>query len=366
MIPLIKPYVGGEELAKIKEVLDSGHLTEGSFTEEFENKFAKYVNAKYAVAVTSATTGLELVLKCVGIKHTEDIIVPDFTYPATADVVYLCGAKCTLVDVDIKSRNTTYGYIKEAISKNTKAAIPVSEFGNPLDKEIYELKEDIFILEDAATAIGSEINGRKVGSFADATVFSFHPRKLLTTGEGGMITTDNEELYEKLKSYKMFDSKPTGLGRFSFDRIGTNYKMSNVLAAIGLAQLDKIEEMLKDRIKKAEYYNKLFSEIDGIGIPVIKKNSRHTYQSYTLLLKENRKRDYLIGKLLEKGIQTQIGTYALHLQKAFIDSRKIGGLLNSEKLYNNLLTIPLYYGIKKEEQEYIFENINSLLKIKKE
>jgi dTDP-4-amino-4,6-dideoxygalactose transaminase len=171
MIPLIKPCVGEEELLKIKEVLESGYLTEGAYTEEFEKKFAKYVGTKYAVAVCNATVGLEMVLRCIGINRNDEVIVPDFTHPATADAVYLVGGQCVLVDVDLKSRNTTHDFVKSAISNNTKAAIPVSEFGNPLDEDIYELKDEIFILEDAAPSIGAEIRGKKVGSFADATVF---------------------------------------------------------------------------------------------------------------------------------------------------------------------------------------------------
>ncbi|NMC58997.1 MAG: DegT/DnrJ/EryC1/StrS family aminotransferase, partial [Candidatus Methanofastidiosa archaeon] len=283
MIPLIKPCVCEEELLKIKEVLESGYLTEGAYTEEFEKKFAKYVGTKYAVAVCNATVGLEMVLRCIGINRNDEVIVPDFTHPATADAVYLVGGQCVLVDVDLKSRNTTHDFVKSAISNNTKAAIPVSEFGNPLDEDIYELKDEIFILEDAAPSIGAEIRGKKVGSFADATVFSFHPRKILTTGEGGMITTDNEELYEKLKSFKKFGERPAPMGRFSFESIGNNYKLSNILAAVGLIQLEKLETILEDRVKKAEYYNKLFLEIESIEIPYRKEDTRHTYQSYTLL-----------------------------------------------------------------------------------
>lgn len=361
MIPLIKPYISEEELLKIKEVLETGYLTEGAYTEEFEKKFAKYVGTKYAVAVCNATVGLEMVLRCIGIDNKDEVVVPDFTHPATADAVYLARGQCVLVDVDLKSRNTTYDLIKEAINKNTKAAIPVSEFGNPLDESIYDLSDDIFILEDAAPSIGAEINGKKVGSFADATIFSFHPRKILTTGEGGMITTDNDELYEKLNSFKKFGERSSSTGRFSFDSIGTNYKLSNILAAVGLVQIEKLETILEDRIEKAEYYNQMFSEIDGVEIPYRKDGIRHTYQSYTLLLKKNGVRDDIIQKLRGRGIQTQIGTYALHKEKAFCNAEKIGELNNSNNLYENLLTLPLYYKMKREDQDKVFAEIKKLL-----
>lgn len=361
MIPLIKPFIGEEELMKVKEVLESGYLTEGSFTQEFEKKFAKYVGSKYAIAVCNATVGIEMVLKCIGVTSKDEIIVPDFTHPATADATYLAGGECVLVDVDLESRNTTFDLVKNAINKNTKATIPVSEFGNPLDESFYDLKDEVFILEDAAPSIGAEINGKKVGSFADATVFSFHPRKILTTGEGGMITTDDDELYEKLVSFKKFGEKHSELGRFSFESIGTNYKLSNILSALGLVQLDKLETILKDRIKKAEYYNKLFSETEKVAIPNKKNGTRHTYQSYTLYVKESNKRDFLIQKLKDREIQTQIGTYALHRENAFSKAKKIGELANSLKLFNNLLTLPLYYSMTKEEQETVFNNVMELL-----
>jgi len=360
MIPLIKPFIGEEELTKIKEVLDSGYLTEGSVTEEFEKKFAKYIGSEYAIAVANATVGLELVLRCLNIDEDDEVITPDFTHPATADVVYLAGGSCTLVDVDIKSRNVTYKNIKNAISKKTKAIIPVSEFGNPLDDKIYELKKEVFILEDAAPSIGAEINGKRVGSFADASVFSFHPRKLLSTGEGGMITTDNAEIYEKLISYKKFGEKYDKTGKLRFESIGTNYKMSNITAAVGLAQLDKIDIIINDRIKKAEYYNTLFAGLDEVDLPYKKDGTKHTYQSYTLYIK-NGKRDFLINRLKDRGIQTQIGTYALHRENAFAKTPRNGKLENSDKLYKNLLTLPLYHNMTEEEQEMVFNNIKELL-----
>jgi dTDP-4-amino-4,6-dideoxygalactose transaminase len=361
MIPLIKPYVGEEEIEKIKEVFKSGYLTEGAYTREFEEKFAKYIGCKYAIAVTNATNALEMILRCIEVKKEDEIIVPDFTHPATVDAVYLAGAKCVLVDVSKKSRNVTYQHIQDGISDKTKAIMPISACGNPLDIEVYDYKDEYYVIEDAAPSAGAEINGKKVGKFADATVFSFHPRKLLTTGEGGMITTDNEELYQKIKSFKQFGENRKDLGRFSFDTLGTNYKMSNIHAAIGIVQLERLEKILNDRIKKAEYYNKLFKGIDEIETPYKKENTRHIYQSYTLYIKKEGFRDTMIKRLLEKEIQTQIGTYALHLEKAFASAKIVGTLNNSTDLYNNLLTLPLYYEMTKDDQYRVFEEITQLL-----
>lgn len=352
-IRLMKPFVGKEELNKIKEVLDSGFLTEGKYTEEFEKKFAKYVEAKHAIATTSCTTALELCLRALEIGKGDEVIVPDFTYPATAQVVYLVGAKPVLVDVDLRSYNVTARNIKKAINEKTRAIIPVSLFGNPLDEEVYELKDkyDIYIIEDAACSAGAMLNGKKIGTQADLTCFSFHPRKIITTGEGGMITTNNEELAEKIRALKRFGIVYEN-GKPVFKYIGTNYKLPNILAAIGLVQLEKIEDIIKDRIKKAKYYMELLSEIDWIIPPEVRPNTRHTFQSFCCYVK-NGKRDELRRKLFEKGIETQIGTYCLHLEPCFKSAGRMEDLNNSKKLYNNLITLPLYYGLLPKYQEII-------------
>lgn len=357
-ISLMKPYVGREELEAIKKVLDSGYMTEGPVTKEFEEKFASYVGAKHGIATTSCTTALELALKVLGVGPGDEVIAPDFTYPITAGVAVLVGAKPVLVDVDLESRNITADHIKEAITEKTRCIIPVSEFGNPLDKEVYEIGEehDIPVVEDAACSAGAEINGKKVGTFADMTCFSFHPRKVITTGEGGMITTDNNEFAEKLRSLKKF-----GMEDDQFKYWGTNYKLSNVLGAIGLTQLGKIEEIIKTRIEKAKKYGELLEEIDDVEPPVVRDGTRHTFQSYAVRLEEDGVRDDLRKYLQEQGIETQIGTYALHLEPCFANVKRVGSLKNSEELYNNLLTLPLHHNLTTEDQERVCSAISEFL-----
>lgn len=365
-IPLIKPYITSRIKQRVLDVLDSGYLTEGPVTKEFEKVFAEYVNSKHALAVTSCTTGLELALRALNIGPGDEVIVPDYTYPATASVVPIVGALCLIVDVDPSTMLINYDSIERAITPKTKAIIPVSLFGNPLDYDkLNKIKQKnrIFIIEDAAGSIGAEYKGKKVGTFADITVFSLHPRKFITTGEGGMITTDNSQLAEWMNSYKHFGMKMSNDARESvqFDIIGTNYKLSNIQSAIGLGQMEEITSLLKTRRNLAERYNEIFKGMKGITLPVITENGLHSYQSYCLFTSE---RDKIMKNLQPKGIEVQIGTYALHMHKAYQDTKHFrlqGKMQDSKIVYQKCLTLPLFNDLTKKEQEYIAENIKKLI-----
>jgi len=362
-IYLARPYIDERELEAVKKVLESKYLTEGPMTAEFEKKFAEYCEAKYGIATTSCSTALELALRTLGIGKGDEVIVPDFTYPVTSFVVSLLGATPVLVDVDINSYNVTAEKIEEAITGRTKAIIPVSLFGNPIDEDIYMLRNeyDVCIIEDAACSAGAVLNGKKIGSQADMTSFSFHPRKVITTGEGGMITTNNEEYAERARSLKRFGMRNVN-GQTRFVEVGTNYKMSDILAAIGLVQLEKIEEIIKDRIEKAKIYTELLEKVEGIRPPEMRPNKRHTFQSYVCYVERDGLRDKIRQELAKKSIETQIGTYCLHLEPAFRDVKRVGNLENSEKLYYNLVTLPLHHELTLEQQEMICKTIEKCLK----
>jgi dTDP-4-amino-4,6-dideoxygalactose transaminase len=357
---LMRPFVGAEELKAVKKVFDSKYLTEGPVTKEFETSFAQFVAAKHAIAVTSCMTGLELAIRVLRIKKGDEVIVPDFTHPATGDCVYQVNADVVLVDVDIESYNITPAAIEEAITKKTKCIIPVSWGGNPIDPEIYKIgkEHEIPILEDAACSAGARINGKKIGSIADITTFSFHPRKIITTGEGGMMTTNDPVLADKAVALKHFGQ--TRDGRFTYH--GTNYKMSNIAAAIGLEQLKKLPGILDDRIKKAARYSDLLKEVKGVRPPTKKSGITHVFQSYCIYVERDGIRDRLKKDLADRGIETQIGTYALHLEPSYSNVRKSGNLMNSELLFNHLLTLPLHHELTDQDQEYVVDSIKVLLK----
>jgi perosamine synthetase len=356
---LMRPLVGDEELESVKAVFDSKFLTEGEITREFESTFAQFVDADHAIAVTSCMTGLDLAVRTLGIKAGDEVIVPDFTHPATGDCVYPAGAEAVLVDVDINSYNITPETIGDAITKRTKCIIPVSWGGNPIDPEIYKIgkEHEIPILEDAACSIGAAINGKKVGSLADITTFSFHPRKIITTGEGGMVTMNDPALAEKAHALKHFGQ--TTDGKFTYH--GTNYKMSNITAAIGLEQMKKLTGILDNRIARAARYSDLLTGVNGIRTPVTGPGMTHVFQSYCIYIEKEGARDRLRKDLAERGIETQIGTYALHLEPSYAGARRSGSLRNSALLFGHLLTLPLHYYLTDQDQEFVVDSIKELV-----
>ena len=357
LIPLAVPDIGDDEIDEIKKVMGTGFLTEGATTKEFEQMVAEYLGVKHAIAVTSCTTGLHAVLHCLDIKGQE-VIVPDYTYPATAEAVVLAGGIPVLSDVDLDSMNMTSEILEEAYNEKMTVFSPVSWAGVPLEKEIYQKakKLDLKMLEDAACSLGAKINEDYVGKIADYSCFSFHPRKVITTGEGGMITTDNDEMFEKCYSFKHFGAKGT-----SFETIGTNYKLSNVLSAIGVIQMKKIDNIVETRIQKAKVYEELLLKVDNIKPAYVKKGTRQTFQSYTCYVEKEGKRDEIRDALSKENIQSQIGTYALHLEPAYKNMKKIGNLENSTKLFYNALTLPLHKNLTQEDQEKIVRIINKTL-----
>lgn len=378
-IPLIKPFITQEIKDHVLEVLDSGYLTEGPVTRLFEQTLKEYLGCRNLVAVTSATTGLEMALRALGIGPGDEVIVPDYTYPATASVVPLVGAKAIIVDVDKDTMLIDYDAIENAISDKTKAIIPVSLFGFPLDyHRLSEIKEkhNLHIIEDAACSIGAEFNGVKVGNQADITIFSLHPRKFITTGEGGIVCTNNDELGEWMNSYKHFGMNMNNTARegVQFEIIGTNYKLTNVQAAIGLGQLKHIDRLLSKRLELAQNYKELLEEVEGVQLNPLLKNGRcsehcsceklncvHSYQTFAIFV-ENR--DLIMKELRAMGIEVQIGTYSLHIHRAFQNNPLVeikGEMKNSKWCYEHALALPLFDDLTFEQQDIVVNELKELL-----
>ena len=360
-IPLIKPYITEEVKAKVCEVLDSGYLTEGLVTQEFMDTFKDYVGCQYALAVCNCTVGLEMGLRAMGIGLGDEVIVPDYTYPATADVVQIVGAKIVIVDIDPETGLIDYDALEQALTPRTKAVIPVSLFGNPLDYDrLNRIKEkyDICILEDAACSLGARYDEVCVGNLADISVFSLHPRKFITTGEGGVVTTNNAQRAEWMDSYKHFGTGNHDIRvETQFERIGTNLKLSNIQAAVGLVQMHYIEQLLARRAEIAESYYDLLENVPGISFPKVTPKGSHSWQSYCIFV-ENR--NQIIRDLKEKGIETQIGTYSLHMHKAFNENPNcqiIGDMSGSRYVFEYCLCLPLYHEMTEEMQEYVVQGL---------
>jgi len=355
-IYLMRPFLDNNEIRSVKQVFKSKFLTEGNVTKKFEISISNYVKTRFAIATTSATTSLHAVFECLNIKGKK-VLVSDFTFPATVDAIILAGGKPILVDVDIETMNITRDIVEQKNFDNIEVISPVSIFGNPLENEFYKLKKKMIVVEDAATSLGSKLGSKFVGSLANVSCFSFHPRKIITTGEGGMITTDDKRLANKIKSFKSFGKKDN-----EFTSVGTNYKMSDIQSAIGLEQLRKIERIIKNRQKMAKIYSELFKKIDGIQIQKQTKNSRHTFQTFVCVITKPNLRDRVIQKLAKNNIESQIGTYALHCLPVFQKCSKYSSLKNSEFLYKNTISLPLHEEITQDDQEIICNIISKTLK----
>jgi perosamine synthetase len=352
-IPLMKPFVNQRVKDRVCAVLDSGFLTEGPVTRELEGAFRKRIGCKHALAATSATTGLEMALRAMKIGPGDEVIVPDFTYPATADVVAIVGATAVLVDIDPASFLIDYDAAAKAITKRTKAIMPVSEFGNPLDYDrLNEIKRQygVAIIEDAACAIGSSFRGTETGNLADVTVFSMHPRKFITTGEGGMVTTNDDTLATAMDEYKHFGiSGKDASGKPSFAKVGTNYKLSDIQAAVGVVQMEYADELLETRRQLAVRYMHLLAGSSEAKTPVPTPNGRCSWQSFCVKVKG---RDPLMQRMRDSGIEVQFGAFALHRQPAFQQSdwcRWSGSLAGSSQAFDEALALPLHHGVSESD-----------------
>jgi dTDP-4-amino-4,6-dideoxygalactose transaminase len=354
-IPLLRPYFDSEELEEIQKVLESGWVSQGPKVKEFEKKVADYLGVKYAIAVTNCTSALHLSSLSLGIKQGDEILVADYTFPATGHSVLYCGARPVFVDVDLRTYNINLELIEGKITERTKAIIPVHTFGQPAEmdkiKEISE-KYNIKVIEDAACAFGAQYKGRYAGTIGDIGCFSFHARKGITTGEGGMVVTNKEDLAQRIRELSVFGMRNVWdverTDEFvipEFVNIGYNYKMSDIAAAVGVAQLKKLEKIIKRKIELAKYWDEKLQEIEDIKAPFVKENVKHIYQSYVALLNPNIKRNKIIQELMQKGVQTQIGTYASHIQPVYNSKEKCP---NSLEVFNRSLALPMYYMLNEE------------------
>lgn len=365
MIKLALPDIGEEELSEVKKVFDSKYLVQGDKVEEFENLVKKYLNVKYVIAVTSGTAALHLALVSLNVKSGNEVIVPDFTFPATSNVVELVGASTKFVDIKSESFCIDVDQIEKNITQKTKAIIPVHEFGQSadMDKIMYLAKKyNLKIVEDAACALGAEYKGKMAGTIGDIGCFSLHPRKAITTGEGGLVVTNNDELAEKIKILRNHGLSYVN-GKPQFVMAGLNYRMTNIQGAIGVAQMKKLRHINKKRMEIAHKYNELLRDMEGITIPEEKSYGKHVWQSYHILLDKEIDRDLLIKKLKEKGIETNFGAYAVHMQPYYKNKYKYDDInyKNASNAYQQGIVLPLHTGLSKDNLIYIRNTIEVLV-----
>ena len=314
MIRLAMPNFGEEEFEAVKEVLKSGYLVQGGKVAQLESMIADYVGTKYAVALSSGTAALHLALMALEIGPDDEVIVPAFTFPATANVVEIVGATPVLVDIVLNDFCINTSKIESALTPKTKAIMPVHEFGQAADMDpIIELakKHDLKIIEDAACALGTEYNEKKVGNFGILGCFSFHPRKVITTGEGGAGVTSEENLANRIRALRNHGLTDVH-GSYDLVCAGLNYRMTEMQAAIGICQLLKLKEMNSKRNSIAKQYNEELKEVERVKTPTTFPNRKHIFQTYHILLDEKLNRDELILNLRNYNIETNLGAQALH------------------------------------------------------
>lgn len=363
-IPLTRPCVGIEELNAMSRVLESRYITQGPVVKQFESLMAKHLGVKHAIAVNSCTSAIHLAILAAGIGSGDEVITTPFTFPATSNAVLLAGATPVFIDIALDNYNLDPSAIETAITPRTKAILVVHLFGQSADMNAImdvATRRGILVIEDAACCIGAKYDGKNVGCTGDIGCFSFHPRKILTTGEGGLMITNNEIIAKVAKSLKDH-GKVFSEGKLAFELAGHNFRMSDILAAVGIEQLKKLDWMLKRRKELAEIYNRKLICVDQVSKPKIIPLAEHTYQTYVTLLDESVDRDQVIKKLAEKRIEAQLGTYALHLQPTF---GKIGyspgDFPNAELAFKQTLALPLYPQMTEEDIDCVVEALREAL-----
>ena len=373
MIPISKPFLSTEEAQSAYDTILSGWVTQGPKVSEFEDNFTKVTGAKYAVAVSNCTTALHLSLIVAGIGPNDEVICPSMSYIATANSIRYVGAKPIFTEVG-KDYNLDPNDVEKRISKRTKAILLVHQMGMPANIDKIERiceKYSLTLIEDAACAIGSSYRNQMIGSHSDLVCFSFHPRKVITTGDGGMITTSRLDYYERLKTLRQHGMTVNDRVRHlskkiifeKYNELGYNYRLTDIQASVGIEQLKKLKKIVLERRKIALIYNEAFKNIENIELPKDNLHSVSNYQSYSILLKKSCpiKRNILMQQLLDVGISTRKGIMLSHKEEAY-KNIKYNNLNFSEYLSDYSIILPLYVPMEKDDIDYVIKNVIKLFK----
>ncbi len=372
MIPVARPYIGGEEEKAVVDALRSGWITQGPRVAEFEKKFSEYIGCSNAVAVSSCTTALHLALIACGVGPGDEVICPSLSFIATANSIAYVGAIPVFGDIDADTFNLDPNAIENLITPRTKAILVVHQIGLAADMHpLLEVaaRHNLTVIEDAACAIGSEYEGNLIGRpLGTVACFSFHPRKILTTGEGGMITTSDSELADRLRKLRQHAMSLSDVARHNstkvaietYDEVGFNYRMTDLQAAIGIVQLGRLDGFLERRRYLASRYSEGLQDLPWLQCPFIPVNCRHNFQSYMVRLLGSAagKRDAIMQELLEKGISTRRAIMAIHRELPYQSEE--WKLPETEHVTDSGLILPLFHEMTEEEQDYILEMIHTI------
>lgn len=366
-IPYFVPWINDQDRKSVLRALDSRWLTNGPILSKFETKIKQFVGTRYSAGVGSATHALHLALRSLEIGPGDEVIVPTFTFAATANAVRYCGAKPILTDVELDTFNISIKEIRKRITKKTRAIIPVHYGGQACDMaEIIALskKHGFYVIEDCAHSLGSTYEKQKCGSIGHVGCFSFYATKIITTAEGGMVVTSNRNIINKVKllrsqamNIQARERELKAQWRYDVVDLGYNYRLDELRAALGLSQFDRIDTINKMRMNIAKKYNKLLQKIKGIVTPSLKPNRNHIYHLYTIKIDKDyhMTRDELFHKLHRAGIGTSVQFYPLHLMSNYKHDyvTKVSEFKNSNLLKDQVLSLPIYPKMTEKQVQYI-------------
>ncbi len=374
MIPIAKPYLNQEDAQAAYDVIMSGWITQGPRVQEFEEKFAAYTGAKHAVAVSNCTTGLHLAMIVAGIGSGDEVICPSMSYIATANGIMYVGAKPVFAEVHPETYNLDVADAEQRITSKTKAILLVHQIGMPADIDAFRAlcdKHNLVLIEDAACAAGSSYKGKKIGSHSDLVCFSFHPRKVISTGDGGMVTTNNEAFAERMKLLRQHGMSVNAGARHGATKIifedhlevAYNYRMTDIQAAVGIRQLEKLDWIVEERRKIAQRYLTELADIACIRLPKEESGYFTNWQSFSIFLKPEAPltRNELMQALLDKGIASRRGVMTSHRETAYKEYCRDLSLPHTEDACDRSIIIPLYVPMKDEDIATVIKGLKELL-----
>jgi len=374
-IPYGYQWTDEEDIKEVVNVLKSDWITTGPKIKEFEDKICEYIGCKYGTAVNSGTSALDIAVQTLDLPTGSKVITTPFTFVATSNAILYNNLTPVFADIKKETRNINPEEIRKKITDKTKAIIYVDYAGQPCDiKEIKEIADEheLYLIEDACHALGAEYRNKKIGNFGDMTIFSFHPVKHITTGEGGMVVTNNREFYNKLKMLRTHGIDKTAMDRFGSDAswaydmklLGRNYRITDFQCALGISQLNKLDNFIERRQCLADLYNELLEDVDFIKTPITKENVKHVWHIYTVLLDENINRDNFFGHMRNNNIGVNIHYIPIYHFSYYREHFNFNpdDFPVTEKVFKKITTLPLYPKMKDEDVRYVCDKIKNYVR----